>query len=59
MWSGPIHDSEFITRVLEHLESNQEKYGTFPRMKGMLTVAQEVSALELTAVPITDPRTGN
>jgi tRNA G26 N,N-dimethylase Trm1 len=59
MWSGPIHDSGFITRVLEHLESNQEKYGTFPRMKGMLTVAQEVRALELTAEPITDTRTGN
>ena len=42
MWSGPIHDSGFVTRVLEHLESNQEKYGTSPRMKGMLTVAKEV-----------------
>lgn len=55
MWSSPIHDSGFVTGVLEHLESNHEKYGTSPRMKGMLTVAQEVRALELTVEPITDP----
>ncbi|KAI0065367.1 N2 N2-dimethylguanosine tRNA methyltransferase [Artomyces pyxidatus] len=41
MWSGPIHDPPFIGKVLEHLEGNQEKYGTATRMKGMLTVAQE------------------
>jgi len=41
MWSGPIHDSEFVTGVLDHLENNQDKYGTSLRMKGMLTVAKE------------------
>ncbi|KAG6866945.1 hypothetical protein C0991_003861 [Blastosporella zonata] len=41
MWSGPLHDSGFVTKVLEHLEANQDKYGTAVRMKGMLTVAQE------------------
>lgn len=43
MWSGPIHDSEFVGQVLDHLEGNEDKYGTSTRMKGMLTVAKEVS----------------
>jgi tRNA (guanine26-N2/guanine27-N2)-dimethyltransferase len=42
MWSGPLHDALFTSKVLEHLEANQDKYGTATRMKGMLTVAQEV-----------------
>ncbi|KAI0054115.1 N2,N2-dimethylguanosine tRNA methyltransferase [Auriscalpium vulgare] len=41
MWAGPIHDPRFVGKVLEHLEDNQDKYGTATRMKGMLTVAQE------------------
>ncbi|KNZ71784.1 N(2),N(2)-dimethylguanosine tRNA methyltransferase [Termitomyces sp. J132] len=41
MWSGPLHDSKFVSKVLDHLEANQDKYGTAVRMKGMLTVAQE------------------
>ncbi|KAG1753451.1 tRNA methyltransferase [Suillus lakei] len=41
MWSGPLHNNGFISKVLEHLESNQDKYGTAVRMKGMLTVANE------------------
>ena len=43
MWSGQLHDPDFIGKVLEHLESSKEQYGTAARMKGMLTVAQEVS----------------
>jgi tRNA (guanine26-N2/guanine27-N2)-dimethyltransferase len=42
MWSGPLHNDSFISNVLEHLDSNQDKYGTAVRMKGMLTVAKEV-----------------
>ena len=42
MWSAPIQDRDFIDKVLEHLEGNQDKYGTATRMKGMLTVAKEV-----------------
>ena len=45
MWSGPLHDPAFISQVLEHVESSQEKYGTFSRMKGMLTVAKEVHSI--------------
>ncbi|KAF8892558.1 tRNA methyltransferase [Infundibulicybe gibba] len=41
MWSGHIHDTPFVTKVLEHLEANQDQYGTSTRMKGMLTVAKE------------------
>ncbi|GJE90805.1 N2,N2-dimethylguanosine tRNA methyltransferase [Phanerochaete sordida] len=41
MWSGPIHDTEFVSKVLEHVETNEGNYGTSPRMKGMLTVAKE------------------
>ncbi|EAU88621.2 tRNA (guanine-N2-)-methyltransferase [Coprinopsis cinerea okayama7 len=41
MWNGPLHDSEFVGKVLEHLESHTDHYGTAPRMKGMLTVAKE------------------
>ncbi|KAH9063312.1 N2 N2-dimethylguanosine tRNA methyltransferase [Lactarius vividus] len=41
MWNGPIHDSQFIGGILEHLEGSEDKYGTSTRMKGMLTVAKE------------------
>ena len=43
MWSGPIHDKTFISEVLKHVEENPGKYGTEQRMRGMLTVAGEVS----------------
>jgi N2,N2-dimethylguanosine tRNA methyltransferase len=42
MWNGQIHDPQFVGQVLEHLEDNEDKYGTSTRMKGMLTVAKEV-----------------
>ncbi|ESK97021.1 trna (guanine-n2-)-methyltransferase [Moniliophthora roreri MCA 2997] len=41
MWSGDIHDTEFVSKVLEHVESNSTRYGTATRMRGMLTVAKE------------------
>lgn len=41
MWSGKIHDQAFVGKILEHLENNDDKYGTAVRMKGMLTVAKE------------------
>jgi tRNA (guanine26-N2/guanine27-N2)-dimethyltransferase len=43
MWSGPLHDSEFVGKVLEHLRCDNVKYGTLTRMKGVLTVAKEVT----------------
>ena len=47
MWSGQLHDPDFIGKVLEHLESSKDRYGTAARMKGMLTVAQEVRIVPL------------
>jgi len=41
MWSGQLHDPDFVGKVLQHLESSKDRYGTAARMKGMLTVAQE------------------
>ncbi|KAG1803816.1 S-adenosyl-L-methionine-dependent methyltransferase [Suillus plorans] len=41
MWSGSLHNNGFISKVLEHLGSNQDRYSTAVRMKGMLTVANE------------------
>ncbi|EPQ58267.1 N2,N2-dimethylguanosine tRNA methyltransferase [Gloeophyllum trabeum ATCC 11539] len=41
MWSGPLHDPEFVGKVLEHLEADADHYGTSTRMRGMLTVAKE------------------
>jgi len=43
MWSGNLHDTDFVTKVLDHTESKASHYGTAARMKGMLTVAKEVS----------------
>jgi tRNA G26 N,N-dimethylase Trm1 len=45
MWNGQIHDPQFVGQILEHLEGNEDKYGTSTRMKGMLTVAKEVGTL--------------
>lgn len=42
MWSGPLHNKDFVSKALEHLEANKDKYGTAPRMEGMLTVAKAV-----------------
>lgn len=42
MWSGPLHDTDFVSDVLAHVEASEDKYGTVARMKGMLTVAKEV-----------------
>ncbi|KAF8121957.1 N2,N2-dimethylguanosine tRNA methyltransferase, partial [Boletus edulis] len=41
MWSGPLHNSGFVAKVVEHVDRNANNYGTSTRMKGMLTVAQE------------------
>ena len=42
MWSGPLHNAEFVAKVVEHVDRNAKSYGTSARMKGMLAVAQEV-----------------
>ena len=47
MWAGSLHEKEFIDKVLDHLDTNSERYGTASRMKGMLTVAKEVGDVSL------------
>ncbi|RSH79757.1 RNA methyltransferase tRNA(m5U54)methyltransferase [Apiotrichum porosum] len=41
MWLGPLHDKDFIGRVLKSIEGQQANYGTWARMHGMLSLAQE------------------
>ena len=45
MWSAPLHDSEFVAKVLAHIEADTGLYGTAARMRGMLTLAKEASFL--------------
>ncbi|KAJ3491602.1 hypothetical protein NLJ89_g11324 [Agrocybe chaxingu] len=33
MWSGPLHDRDFVGKVLEHIEESESHYGTAARMK--------------------------
>ena len=48
IWNAPLHDPAWIKGVLEHLTSNQQKYATFKKLQGLLTVA----ASELLDVPL-------
>jgi tRNA G26 N,N-dimethylase Trm1 len=43
LWLGALHDKQFIETLLEDIEGERQNYGTFARMKGMLTMAKEVS----------------
>ncbi|KAL0083090.1 N2,N2-dimethylguanosine tRNA methyltransferase [Phycomyces blakesleeanus] len=40
-WAGPLHDKDFVERMLGHIDTNRTNYGTNQRMTGMLTVIQE------------------
>ncbi|KAI8055218.1 N2,N2-dimethylguanosine tRNA methyltransferase-domain-containing protein [Syncephalis plumigaleata] len=40
-WSAPIHDADFLSRMLEHVKAAEGLYVTRPRMIGMLSVASE------------------
>ncbi|GAB5358744.1 hypothetical protein AAMO2058_000484700 [Amorphochlora amoebiformis] len=39
-WSGPLHDAEFVEKVLMHVKKNPGKYGTEKRITGQLTVCK-------------------
>jgi tRNA G26 N,N-dimethylase Trm1 len=43
MWLGPLHDSSFCKAVVESVEREKENYKTFARIKGMVSVARDVS----------------
>ncbi|CCJ29733.1 unnamed protein product [Pneumocystis jirovecii] len=41
MWSGPLHDKEFLVDTLNIIDSESvDIYTTLPRMKGILTIAE-------------------
>ena len=42
MWLGPIQDSAFARRCLDSIEGDKEHYGTWLRMQGQLTLAEQV-----------------
>ncbi|KAK3098987.1 hypothetical protein FSP39_024964 [Pinctada imbricata] len=41
IWAVPIHDTDFVGRVIKHVEQNKDKFKTSDRILGMLTVIQE------------------
>lgn len=42
MYSGPIHNKEFVAAMLKHVQDNKASFQTSKRMEGMLTVIGEV-----------------
>ncbi|ORZ33945.1 N2,N2-dimethylguanosine tRNA methyltransferase-domain-containing protein [Catenaria anguillulae PL171] len=40
-YNGPIHNKEFVKRMLGHVKASKDAYGTSTRMQGMLTVISE------------------
>ncbi|CAH2087247.1 unnamed protein product [Euphydryas editha] len=48
IWSAPIHDERFVTRVLLHVEDNPQRFGTAKRLQGCLSMLRE----ELPDVPL-------
>ncbi|KAG6452035.1 probable tRNA (guanine(26)-N(2))-dimethyltransferase [Manduca sexta] len=48
IWSHPIHDEAFVSRVLVHVEENPMLFNTSKRMAGVLSVIRE----ELHDVPL-------
>lgn len=41
VWTGPLHDTKFVSQVIEHIELSEEKYGTQKRILGMLNLVVE------------------
>ena len=48
MWMGPLHDAEFVSKCLSHVEKNTNLFSTHKRITGLLTAAK----LELPDVPL-------
>jgi len=56
MWAGPLHNAEFINRVLDDVKSaDREIYGTTPRIEGMLITALEELYHDYAVVPEKGP----
>ncbi|XP_068622642.1 tRNA (guanine(26)-N(2))-dimethyltransferase isoform X2 [Battus philenor] len=41
IWSAPIHDEIFVTRVLTHVQEKPELFGTSKRIQGVLSMVRE------------------
>ncbi|XP_048484697.1 probable tRNA (guanine(26)-N(2))-dimethyltransferase [Plutella xylostella] len=41
IWSAPIHDIDFVTSVLHHVQDNTERFGTWKRIDGVLSMVRE------------------
>lgn len=44
MWLGPIHHRPFVDKMLEIVQHPESDFHTGARLKGMLSIAQKVSA---------------
>ncbi|KAJ1497190.1 RNA methyltransferase tRNA(m5U54)methyltransferase, partial [Coelomomyces lativittatus] len=38
---GPLHDTKLVTKVLQQVQENKNKYGTYARILGMVSVISE------------------
>lgn len=44
LWAEPIHDLDFVGRVLEAVSANPGRFHTSERIRGVLSVVTEVGA---------------
>ncbi|KAI9292589.1 N2,N2-dimethylguanosine tRNA methyltransferase [Neoconidiobolus thromboides FSU 785] len=51
MYNGPLHDKEFVSKMLTFVKENNAKFHTHKRMEGMLTVIYEELDLPLLYIP--------
>lgn len=42
MWAEPIHDVDFVNKVLSAVERNPSRFGTSKRIQGVLSMVTEV-----------------
>ena len=49
MWAEPIHNTEFVQKVLAAVSGNPSRFGTSKRIEGVLSMVTEVS-VKVTAV---------
>lgn len=62
MWAEELHNRHFITDMLAIVEGKTSAFGTAARLKGMLTMAQSVSArsmIELALISLASPGTAH
>ena len=45
MWSGALHDNDFVSSALNHVEANEDKYGNAGRNLGQCGIKGTVETL--------------